>query len=163
MAISRGKEFEHIIRESFEKVSNTSVVRLHDQTNGYKGGVNICDFIVYHYPYQYFIECKTTNGTTLPFSNITDNQWKKLFKMSDVKGVIAGVLCWWVKYDTTLFLPIQTLYEYDAIGYKSVRFDLLDNDRSIDTDKITHIPVKVHGRKKRIFFEYDMQEFFNCF
>lgn len=43
MAVNRGKKFENVIREAFEKVPNVSVDRLHDQTNGFKGSQNICD------------------------------------------------------------------------------------------------------------------------
>ena len=43
MGGNRGKKFEEVIRESFEKVPNVSIDRLHDQTNGFKGSQNICD------------------------------------------------------------------------------------------------------------------------
>lgn len=43
MAENRGKKFENVIRESFLKVPNVSIDRLHDQTNGFKGSQNICD------------------------------------------------------------------------------------------------------------------------
>ena len=47
MAENRGKQFEEQIKKSFEKVKGVSVDRLHDQTTGYLGSTNICDFIVY--------------------------------------------------------------------------------------------------------------------
>ena len=40
---NRGKQFEDVIETAFEKVPNTSVVRLHDQTTGYLGSTNHCD------------------------------------------------------------------------------------------------------------------------
>lgn len=43
MAENRGKQFENVIREAFEKVPGVSIDRLHDQTNGFKGSQNICD------------------------------------------------------------------------------------------------------------------------
>ena len=46
MAESLGKKFERVIKEAFERVDNVSVDRLHDQTNGFAGSANICDFIV---------------------------------------------------------------------------------------------------------------------
>ena len=90
MAISRGKDFEKVIKECFELVPNTSVDRLHDQMNGFAGSTNICDFIVYHNPLIYYIECKSVHGNTLPFSNITKNQWQGLLAKSkiDRKSVV---------------------------------------------------------------------------
>lgn len=43
MAVNRGKKFEDVIRVAFERVSNVSIDRLHDQTTHYKGSQNICD------------------------------------------------------------------------------------------------------------------------
>lgn len=43
MSINRGKDFENVIRQAFEKVPDVSIDRLHDQTTGFKGSQNICD------------------------------------------------------------------------------------------------------------------------
>lgn len=43
MGQNRGKQFEQVVREAFEKVPNVSIDRLHDQTNGFLGSQNICD------------------------------------------------------------------------------------------------------------------------
>jgi len=43
MATNRGKQFERVVKESFEAVENCSIDRLHDQTTGYVGSTNICD------------------------------------------------------------------------------------------------------------------------
>ena len=150
MAINRGKEFEEVVKQAFEKVSNTSIDRIHDQTNGFRGSKNICDFIVYHYPNQYYIECKTVHGNILPFSNITDRQWQGLLEKSKIKGVIAGVICWWIDKDITLFLPIEVLNWLRNDCRKSIRYDV-----------VSTVIYKLTGKKKRIFYEYDMHEFFN--
>lgn len=153
MATNYGKKFESVIKESFEKVPNTSVTRLYDSTNGFLGVKTPCDFIVYHYPRQYMIECKSVHGNTLPFSNITDNQWNGLLQVSSIKGAIAGVLCWWIDYDITMFLPILFLQGEKEAGKKSV------NVKDVESQ----IWVKLKGKKKRIFFDYDMQKFFEEF
>ena len=46
MATNRGKQFEEVIKEAFESIPDVSIDRLHDQTTGYRGSSNICDFIV---------------------------------------------------------------------------------------------------------------------
>ena len=154
MAENRGKKFENIIKEAFLKVPNVSIDRLHDQTTHWKGSQNICDFIVYKEPYEYYIECKSVHGNTLPFSNITDTQWNGLLQKSYINGVFAGVICWWIDHDKTVFIPIQELTLMEMVGMKSVRYDAID-----DCDGDTTM-VEIKGKKKRVFFEYNMEEFF---
>ena len=149
MSENRGKQFEDIIQKAMGDVENTVVVRLHDQTTGYSGSKNPCDFVVFHNPIFYAIECKSVHGNTLPFSNITDYQWDSLLKMSNNKNVSAGIICWWVDKDVTLFLPITLLRRLKANGQKSIRFDNVSFDI-----------IPINGTKKRVFFEYDMAQFF---
>lgn len=153
--VNRGKQFEAKIKEAFLKVPDVSIDRLHDQTTGFKGSQNICDFIVYKKPCEYYIECKSVHGNTLPFSNITKTQWDGLMEKSKIEGVRAGVICWWVDHDATGFFPIHMLQDLKEIGYKSlsIKGDWVD----FYTDWDWHwIP----GKKKRVFFDYDMNSFF---
>lgn len=154
MAENRGKKFENVIRESFMKVPNTSVVRLPDPVMGYLGYRNICDFIVYKYPYQYFIECKSVHGNTLPLKNITDNQWKGLAEMSKIYGVRAGVICWYIDKDETVYYPIIYLLYLKSTGAKSCHCGIWDESLGC---------FKLQGKKKRVFFDYSMQQFFEAF
>lgn len=166
MAVNRGKKFEDIIKQAFEKIPDVSVDRLHDQTTGYLGASNICDFIVYKKPFEYYIECKSVHGNTLSihsipkqdkngvlhgfYGNITDTQWEGLLEKSKIPGVIAGVICWWIDKDVTLFIPIQVLERLKNNGGKSIRYDISEY---LDS------PVVIHGQKKRVFFDYDMNSF----
>lgn len=158
MAENRGKKFEGVIREAFEKVPNTSIIRLPDPTNGYLGIRNISDFIVYHYPNQYFIECKSVHGNLLPFSNITENQWNGMLEMSNINGVIAGVICWWVDKDITMFLPIQFLKEAKENHFASIPSDYADK---WILDSYSCLPIIIKGTKKRVFFDYDLEVLIN--
>ena len=148
--ISRGKDFEGVVREAFENVPDTFVYRLPDQVTYKVGSKNPCDFFVYRKPILYAIECKATNKPSLPFSNISEYQWSELLSMSRMTGVVSGVLCWWVNNDVTKFIPIQTLELLKQNGAKSIRYDADDFDI-----------IDVHGKKKRVFFDYDMEEFLN--
>ena len=157
--VQRGKQFEEQICESFEKVPNTSVTRLIDPQNGYAGVRNICDYIVYNYPNQYFIECKSCYGNTLSiYSNdpkkkygaITNNQWEGLEEKSKIKGVIAGYMIWFIDHDRTIFVPAQSMVVHRELGAKSYNIA-----KQWDSDYI-----EIKGKKKRILFEYDMTEFF---
>jgi len=151
MAVNRGKQFEDVIREAFEKVPGVSIDRLHDQTTKFKGtSANICDFIVYREPYEYYFECKSVHGNTLPFRNISATQWNGLLEKSFIEGVYAGVICWWIDKDRTLFIPIQTLQKLLNSGNVSYRYDWNSYD-----------VVELKGKKKRVFFDYDMESFLN--
>lgn len=154
MSQNRGKQFENVIRKAFEKVPDVSIDRLHDQTNGFKGSQNICDFIVYKEPYEYYIECKSVHGASLPFRNITDTQWEGLLEKSKIEGVYAGIICWFIDKEITLFIPIQTLNDEKRAGKKSVRCDSLDI-------WVNYEAIEIKGKKKRVFFDYSMEDFFN--
>jgi len=149
MAKNLGKKFEAIIGKAFEDVRGCSVDRIPDQTMKYKDRKNVADFIVYKYPNQYYIECKTVHGNTLPFSNIT--QFDALYEKSFVIGVCAGVMCWWVDKDVTRWIRIEELAYLKRQGRKSIRYD-----ESIPNFRGKTIP----GRKKRVYFEYFMELFF---
>lgn len=150
MAINRGKQFEKVIQTCFEELLDTSVDRIHDQTNGYLGSRNICDFSVYRYPNKYYFECKTVHGNLLPFSNISSGQWKGLLEKSGIKGCTCGIICWWIDKDVTKFIPIQVLDKLKRVGKKSIRYD----DNSFDN-------LEIDGTKLRTFFRYDMEKFLN--
>ena len=155
MGKNRGKQFENVIRSAFEKADGVSIDRLHDQTTGFYGSTNIADIIVYRKPYEYYFELKSVHGNTLSihsndpskkYGNITNKQWEGLLEKSQIPGVFAGVICWWVDKNVTRFIPIQALeYARTKAGAKSIRYD--------DTDYNYY---EVFGKKKRVFFEYDV-------
>lgn len=146
---NQGKNFENVVRKSFLKVSDISVDRIPDQMSRYKGSSsNICDFVVYKWPYLYYIECKSVHGNTLPFSNIRDNQWDGLLEKSQIYGVRAGVICWYIDHNVTTYIPIGVLNAKKFMECKSIRYD--------DSQQII-----IPGKKKRVFYDYDMQQFFN--
>ena len=148
MAQNKGKQFEQKVREAFEKVDGVSIDRIPDQTMRHKGARNICDFIVYKKPHEYYIECKSVHGNILPFNNISESQWQGLLEKSKIPGVFAGIICWWVDKDVTLFIPINVLQIFKLNGCRSMRYDAYSYDI-----------VPLEGKKKRVFFDYDMEQF----
>lgn len=147
--VSRGKDFEAVIKEAFEQIPDTHVYRIPDQMNKFYGSKNPCDFLIYHKPILYAIECKATNKPSLPFANISEYQWSELLKMSQVSGVVAGIICWYVNNDRTIFIPIQFLETLKQNGAKSIRYDA--DDLAI---------IEIQGKKKRVFWTYDMNSLF---
>ncbi len=159
MAVNRGKKFEYVIREAFERVPGVSLDRLNDNTAGFKGIAGICDFIVYKYPFEYYIECKAVHGNTLSIHSndlkhryglITNKQYEGLLEKSSVKGVVAGIMCWWIDKNTTKFIPIQVIRNFHEVGMKSIRWD--ESDPRV---------ILLTGRKKTVFWDYNMKMFFN--
>ena len=162
MSKNKGKKFEDVIRSSFETVENVSIDRVHDQVTRYKGSDNICDFIVYREPYEYYIECKSVHGNTLsiystneeqPYGNIRKKQWEGLLEKSQIKGVFGGIICWFVEHDITIFLPIQMLKDLRDLGYKSVSIKDYSWQEFYGRDWNWHW---IEGEKKRVYFDYDM-------
>lgn len=149
--INRGKDFEELIKKGFTEVPDTVIERLPDPTQGYLGVRNKSDFIVYHYPYTYYIECKTTHSHRLPFTNVTFNQRTGMLEVSKCKGVVAGIICWFIPEDKTYFIPIQVYEKYRLAGEKSLNLHKMNPTEDGW--------IKIYGTKKRIFFDYELDKF----
>lgn len=158
MKVNRGKDFEAQIRAAFEKIPDVSIDRLVDQMNGFAGGANICDFIVYCCPNQYYIECKSTYGNTLSITSnnekrhygaISDTQWLGLLEKSKIKGVVAGYMIWFIDWDKTIFITAEDMKALRDSGAKSLNMNGI-----ID---VPHLAIR--GKKKRVLFDYDMLPF----
>jgi hypothetical protein len=74
-----------------------------------------------------------------------------MLDVGDIRGVIAGVICWFIPEEKTLFIPIQVIERYRLGGAKSIN---LRNDWDVDF-------IEIHGKKKRVFYEYDFAGFIN--
>ncbi len=164
--VNRGKDFEGQVYDGFTKVPGVSIDRLQDPMAGYAGVKNICDFVVYKHPYQYYIECKSCYGNTFSinsndpkkkYGNITNNQWEGLLEKSKIPGVRAGILLWFIDHDETYWLDIRLLQRWRVLGNKSVPFFPKWVDFSEYTDKEW---TYISGKKRRVLFDYDFAEFF---
>lgn len=152
MSVNRGKDFEKAVREGFLKINNVSIDRVPDQAFGFLGAVNICDFVVYRYPFLYYLECKAIHTNTFNLNAmITKGQWEGLTEKSKLDGIVAGFLIWYISHDKTIFITIQELTKLKNLNKKSLNIkDIIDN-------KVKYIEVK--GIKKRILYDYDMRDF----
>jgi len=61
MPVSLGKKFEALIASQLDDCG-VCFDRFKDDTAGYKGIRNICDFVVFFNGYLIYIECKTIHG-----------------------------------------------------------------------------------------------------
>ena len=148
-----GKAFEKIIREQFDSIHNVSVDRINDNV-GYAGAYGIADFIVYRKPYKYYIECKSTKGTSFPFSNINENALRDLVMASILNGVDSYFIIWFIDLNRTIAINARELYDQmyvhnrKSIGVKSFQyFEFID----------------IAGTKKRKYFNYDLVTLLDVF
>ena len=146
-----GKQFEQVIHQAFSKVPDVSIDRLRDAPRKLKGVDNPSDFIVYKKPHEVYVECKSHKGNTLPFSCIRDEQYRGLEDKSQVEGVIAGVLIWFIDHDITVWIDIESVLWWRQY-HKSINIK--------DLDKIPNTLI-VQGKKKRVYFDYSMDQFLN--
>ena len=164
----KGKQFERVIKAAFGKVKGVSVDRLHDQMSGFKGSTNISDLLVFKKPNLYYIECKTVQGNTFSihsndpkrkYGNITNNQWEGLLEKSNINGIVAGVIIWWIDKDVTLFIDIRLLEHIRRFREaKSVICGDFDEQFGYTSTEYWY---ELKGKKKRVFFDYDMKDFLN--
>lgn len=146
---NKGKIFEDVIKRSFEEVSDVSIDRLRDAPKKLKNVDNPSDFIVYKYPHQIYVECKSHKGNTLPFSCIREEQIRGMEEKANIRGVKAGLILWYIDHDVTVWIPIRDVVWWFDEGHKSINIKDLDN--------LKHIVIQ--GRKKRVYFEYYMENF----
>jgi len=163
--VNRGKDFEGQVQSGFEAIPDVSIDRLPDPMAGYAGVKNICDFIVYKRPLQYYIECKSCYGNTMSihsndpkrkYGNITNNQWEGLLEKSKIPGVRAGILVWFIDHDETFWIDIRLLQKHRDAGHKSISYYCDFVDLMPETDKMWS---RLVGRKRRVLFDYDFNEF----
>ena len=164
--VNRGKDFEAQVQSGLEATPGVSIDRLPDPMAGYAGVKNICDFIVYKYPNQYYIECKSCYGNTFSinsndpkkkYGNITNNQWEGLLEKSKIPGVRAGVLLWFIDHDVTYWLDIRLLQKWKDLGNKSIAYY---PEWAGSTYPAGEMWTYLVGKKRRVLFDYDFNDFF---
>lgn len=127
MALNRGKAFEDKFKTDFLKVENSTIDRLYDLMSGYKSIKQVSDFIGFigthfidgnWYGNEYFIECKSHKGASLPFAAIS--QYDNLVKKIGKPGTRAGIVIWFYEKDLVWYVPIKTIKQMKEDGEKSI-------------------------------------------
>lgn len=148
MANNRGKQFEAKFKSDFINsfpAKTCSIDRLYDSMSGYVSISNISDFIGYKQPHIFYLECKSHEGASFPFSCLS--QYDKLIEKVGIPGVRAGVVIWLIDKDKLIYLPIATVTKIKAQGVQSFNPDKWDPTEY----KYVNIPFV----KKRVFLEGD--------
>lgn len=145
MAKNKGKEFEQRVKADIQKLDNVSLLRLYDTTNGFKGISQPCDFVLYKYPNQYFLECKTTIGNTWSLHYTQYEKQKEIFD-KHIKGIRIGVIIWFEKHDAVIYLPFATIQKMLNDGKVSCNIKDLNSDYKI---------IQLPSVKQRIYMSTD--------
>lgn len=123
-----GKMFEEDFKKGVELCGNEAKFsRLYDTTNGFRGVANPCDFIAATQYGTVYVELKTTQSSSLPFSNISEHQWQELFIADRCKYALGGVLVYFPKHAMIKWYPMTQLTRLRNLGQKSI-------NPSVDTE-----------------------------
>jgi len=143
---SKGKPFEEAFKEACVKLQpSVSVDRLYDPQGRLKNVRNICDFIVFKYPNQYYFELKDYALSRINFKVISEDQLTGLLKKSQLEHVVAGVIFNFRLHESAYFVNIQRIYEL-----------MLDGHKSISVQEAAEIGFLLPGGKKITRFRYDV-------
>lgn len=144
---SRGKQYEACVKGNWKRTFPKGFLyRVHDQMTGYKAtSSNVSDFIGYVNGNLFLIECKSHQGNTFPFANLT--QYDMLMSYYGLPGVRIGVFLWMVDHGVELYLPIITVKKMKEDGLKSFNVKYIGNSDY----RFFVFP----STKKRIFLDSD--------
>lgn len=121
MSESVGKRAEGKVREWLNRPEDGYLFyRIPDQTSGWIGSTNPCDFFVFRSPYFYAIESKATEHDRFDFNQITDYQFESLMKYSQVNGVKSYVIVLFVSFKRAFILDIRDIDHLINNGIKSI-------------------------------------------
>lgn len=150
-----GKQFESQLRKGIDQVTS-NFIRYADPTAGFAGITNFCDFGLYSCPYMFYIECKARTTSRLDItlnknaSGLTKNQYDGMLHRAQEKGVMAGVMVWFIEAERTVFVPIDEIKKLREIYLeKSLRLCHIDPENP----RIKYVDIPC--RKRRILYDYD--------
>ena len=122
-----GKKAEQKIKEWLDRPKDGySFDRIPDQMSGMFGSSNICDFVLFKSPNQYYIESKATYEDRFDFAQITDNQRTKLFEKSQIKHVFGLVIVLFATYKRAFIIDIRDIKKLEDSGKKSININKID-------------------------------------
>ena len=137
-----GKKAELRIKEWLDNpAQGYSFDRIPDQMTGYYAvSRNICDFICYKYPTQFYIESKSTWKDRFDFSMISDFQYQGLLSKSQIEGCRGYVIILFASYKRAFIVDIRDIdYLKTAKNRKSLNIKKL-NSWNIPYQEIPTIP-----------------------
>ena len=153
---NEGKKFEEDIKSSVP--DNCWIYRLRDNASSFANGTNtrftssnICDYILLDDITKtlFLVECKSTNGTSIPLTMIRENQIEGL-KDASKHNLVAGLLVNFrnEKNDTFFILMDKYLEMIESLNKKS--FNIHDLEEIGAT--------RIESEKKRTRYRYNINK-----
>lgn len=144
MANNMGKTFEQEFKSSVPP--DYYLYRLKDDTSGFYGVSNPCDYILFRSPNLFLVELKTHKGKSIPFTHIRDNQIQGMYKATQYGGVYGGFIINFRDLEETYYVTVQDVAEFKQAGER----------KSIPVDWCREHGVKIEQKKKRVKYTYDL-------
>lgn len=115
---------------------------------GYKGVDSICDYLIFNGEVLFFLELKKTEGASLPFGNIRDNQLTGLQEVDKIKNTKCGIIINFNRYQETYFVDIKDILKYIE---KNLR-------KSFPYDWVKSRGVLIPQALRRTRFDYNLEK-----
>lgn len=153
LLMNYGKRFENNFKSSIP--SSVYLYRLKDGSSSWGGNEkvrfqpkNVCDFIMYSYPFLFMLELKSTKSKSLPLSNIKENQIKGLNEAVKYNGIISGLLIEFREPEKVYFLDINTLIIFlNRSQRKSIPISFLEKEG-----------IEIETMKKKINYKFNVEK-----
>lgn len=147
--------FQTDFSKSCERFTDViSLDRLKDPMSGFKSDANICDYIVYRFPCQFYFELKSYKGGRINFSALTDTQYNGLLKKSTTLGVCAGVLFnFRLEHNDGEPEEDELCFWVDIRDIQRMKSE---NIKSITIYDVKDIGIQLFGQKRRVHWDYDI-------
>ena len=133
--------------------------RIKDHMTGFYGSDNPCDFIVYRYPYQCFLESKATWKDRFDLSMVTQNQRKGLLSYSEINGVYGVVAVLFASSQRMFIFNASDLFMLDQYGEPVLKNEKIKsfNIKKIDKWSVPYKEVAtIPSRKKLLDYTGDL-------
>lgn len=140
-----GKTFEQEFKECVPP--DYYLYRLKDDTNGFYGVSNPCDYILFRSPYLFLVELKTHKGKSIPIAKIRPNQIQGMEKATHYEGVYGGFLINFRELEETYYITVQDV----------IQFTQTEERKSIPVEWCRDHGVKIEQKKKRVRYSYDLE------
>ena len=93
---------------------------------GFWGSTNICDFILYKFPYMYYLESKATWEDRFNFSMLTEKQHDGLLEKSKIEGVFSYVVVLFATYKRAFLIDIKDIKKLEEKDKHSLNIKKID-------------------------------------
>lgn len=140
-----GKTFEQEFKECVPP--DYYLYRLKDDTSGFYGVSNPCDYILFRSPYLFMVELKTHKGKSIPIAKIRPNQIQGMEKATHYEGVYGGFLINFRELEETYYITVQDV----------IQFTQAEERKSIPVEWCRDHGVKIEQKKKRVRYSYDLE------